>query len=103
MCVARTAPRASAIASWATTSAGKNIDVRGKHVLHLSPERCFWRQWHAEANYVSGDIKKSPVANTVVDVTCIPFPDEHFDYLFCNHILEHVVNDRQGMRECHAC
>ena len=79
----------------------KKIDVRGKHVLHLSPERCFWRQWHAEPNYISGDIKKSPVANSVVDVTCIPFPDEHFDYLFCNHILEHVVEDRQGMRECH--
>ena len=29
-----------------------------------------------------------------------PLPDEHFDYVLCNHILEHVVNDRQGMREC---
>jgi SAM-dependent methyltransferase len=77
-----------------------NIDVRGKCVLHLSPERCFWRQWRNEPNYVGGDVKKSKVANAFVDITSIQFPDEHFDFIFCNHILEHVVEDRQGMREC---
>jgi SAM-dependent methyltransferase len=76
------------------------IDVRGKHVLHLSPERCFWRQWRDAPNYVSGDVKKSRVANTTVDVTNIQFPDNHFDYVFCNHILEHVPDDRRGMHEC---
>jgi SAM-dependent methyltransferase len=78
----------------------KRIDVRGKRVLHLSPERCFWRQWRSGPNYVSGDVKKNKVANTFIDVTRIQFPNEYFDYVFCNHILEHVVEDRQGMREC---
>lgn len=80
--------------------ARNNIDIRGKHVLHFSPERCFWRQWRNEPDYVSGDVKNSRVADSFVDVTRIPFPDEHFDLIFCNHILEHVVEDRQGMREC---
>lgn len=81
--------------------ARNGVDVRGKHVLHLSPERCFWRQWHLAPNYVSGDVKKTRLANTFVDVTHMQFSGAHFDYLFCNHILEHVVEDRQGMRECY--
>jgi predicted SAM-dependent methyltransferase len=80
--------------------ARNQIDVRGGRILHLSPERCFWRQWRRADDYVSGDVKKTRWANTFVDVTRMEFPDDHFDYLFCNHILEHVVEDRQGMREC---
>jgi len=77
-----------------------HIDPRGTRVLHLSPERCFWRTWRRAPNYVGGDVKKSRWANYYVDVTRIEFPDDYFDYVFCNHILEHVVEDRQGMREC---
>ena len=30
----------------------------------------------------------------------IEFADATFDYLICHHVLEHVPDDAQGMREC---
>jgi SAM-dependent methyltransferase len=75
------------------------IDLAGRRVLHFSPERSFYRQWKGNPHYVAGDIKKSKVANTVVDITAIAFPDDHFDVLICHHVLEHVVEDHKGMRE----
>jgi predicted SAM-dependent methyltransferase len=34
-----------------------------------------------------------------IDVTQIPFEAETFDLLVCNHVMEHVTDDRQAMRE----
>ena len=34
-----------------------------------------------------------------MDIQQIPFPDNEFDIIFCNHILEHVEDDRLAMRE----
>lgn len=76
------------------------VDMTGKAILHFSPERPFFRRWKNNPNYVAGDVKISKVANAVVDITKIQFGDGHFDYLICHHILEHVPDDAQGMREC---
>jgi SAM-dependent methyltransferase len=70
-------------------------------VLHFSPERPFFRQWKHLEGYVAADIKRSPVANALVDITAIPFSDAHFDLVICHHVLEHVRDDALGMRECH--
>ena len=29
----------------------------------------------------------------------MPFEDEQFDVIFCNHVLEHIPDDTQAMRE----
>jgi SAM-dependent methyltransferase len=34
-----------------------------------------------------------------VDITDIQFPDDSFDVIICNHVLEHVPDDRRAMRE----
>lgn len=34
-----------------------------------------------------------------MDILKIEFPDNHFDYIMCNHVLEHIVEDAQAMRE----
>ncbi|MFQ6084530.1 MAG: methyltransferase domain-containing protein [Candidatus Aminicenantia bacterium] len=34
-----------------------------------------------------------------MDITDIPFPDNHFDCIICCHVLEHVPDDRKAMRE----
>lgn len=42
---------------------------------------------------------ESPLAKVKMDIQRIPFPDGEFDVIFCNHILEHVDDDRRAMRE----
>jgi len=32
-------------------------------------------------------------------VQALPFPDESFDLILCNHVLEHIPDDRLAMRE----
>ena len=41
-----------------------------------------------------------PDSNAFVDITNVQFPDNHFDAVICHHVLEHVIPDEQGMREC---
>jgi SAM-dependent methyltransferase len=76
------------------------VDAAGKNVLHFSAERPFFRQWRLYPGYVAGDIKPSPVANAVVDITQLTYPTDHFDLIICNHVLEHVPEDAKAMAEC---
>ena len=52
-------------------SEAQRLDPRDKRVLHFSAERPFFHQWKRNPNYVAGDIKKSAVANAVVDITAL--------------------------------
>lgn len=71
-------------------------------VLHIAPERCFIRKFsrHLGANYITADLE-SPLAKVKMDVQEIPFGDDTFDVIFCNHILEHVQDDRRAISELH--
>lgn len=76
------------------------ISLKGKHILHFSPEPNLFRKLQAEPNYISGDIKKNKYARYEVDVTAIPYPDQHFDVIICNHVMEHVPDHHKGFQEC---
>lgn len=69
-------------------------------VLHLAPEQCFYRRFRKMKNlsYVTADLE-SPLADVKLDVQAMPFGDQEFDVVICNHVLEHVTNDRMAMRE----
>jgi len=69
-------------------------------VLHVAPEHCFIERFEALSNldYVTADIE-SPLAKVKMDIHQIPFPDNTFDVIFCNHVLEHVENDLQACAE----
>jgi SAM-dependent methyltransferase len=69
-------------------------------VLHIAPEDCFIRRFeklHGEG-YITADIE-SPLAKVKMDIHSIPFPENTFDVVLCNHVLEHVRDDIQAMRE----
>lgn len=63
-------------------------------VLHVAPEHCFIDRFEALPNldYITADIE-SPLAKVKMDVHSIPFADNTFDVVFCNHVLEHVDDD----------
>ena len=42
---------------------------------------------------------ESPLAKVKMDIHQMPFPDNSFDTVLCNHVLEHVDDDIQAMRE----
>lgn len=69
-------------------------------VLHIAPEYCFIKRFKALDNldYITGDIE-SPLADVKLDIRDIPFDDNTFDTVICNHTLEHVDNDRKAMKE----
>ena len=72
-------------------------------LLHIAPEVCLMRrlrQLYADApsRYVTADLE-SPLAEMHFDVQRIPLPDGSFDVVFCNHLLEHVADDRAALDE----
>lgn len=72
-----------------------------KHkMLHIAPEQCFYKLFRKMPNidYTTADLN-SPIADVKMDLHHTPFKDNTFDVIFCNHVLEHVDDDRQCMRE----
>jgi SAM-dependent methyltransferase len=69
-------------------------------VLHIAPEQCFIHKFKKQANlnYLTGDLE-SPIADIHFDLHSIPLEDNRFDVLFCNHVMEHVNDPLQCMRE----
>jgi ubiquinone/menaquinone biosynthesis C-methylase UbiE len=48
--------------------------------------------------YITGDIE-SPLADVKMDIHQIPFEDNSFDVVFCNHVMEHVDDDLKACAE----
>jgi predicted SAM-dependent methyltransferase len=71
-----------------------------KNVLHIAPEQCFFKLFKKQSNldYITLDIN-SPIADVKADVCNLPFDDEVFDIVFCNHVLEHIEDDKKAMSE----
>jgi predicted SAM-dependent methyltransferase len=70
------------------------------NVLHIAPEQCFHQRFKQQENlnYLTGDLV-SPIADLHFDLHQIPLEDNRFDVIFCNHVLEHVDDANQCMRE----
>lgn len=68
--------------------------------LHVAPEYCYLRKFRKLDNldYITGDLI-SPWAEVKMDVCKMPFYDQIFDVAMCNHVFEHVENDKQAMKE----
>lgn len=69
-------------------------------VLHIAPEQCFIQRFRNMKNleYITTDLY-SPIVDVKADICALPFPDEAFDVVLCNHVLEHIPDDAQAMKE----
>ncbi len=76
------------------------FDGKTKKMLHVAPEPCFESIFKDRLgnNYLTADLL-SPRAMVKMDICDIQYPDGSFDAIYCSHVLEHVVDDKQAMRE----
>ncbi|MDQ3645106.1 MAG: class I SAM-dependent methyltransferase [Actinomycetota bacterium] len=68
-------------------------------VLHIAPEpgleAALGRSGHL--HYVTADLEAPAMLS--LDVTDLPFGPDEWDVVICNHVLEHVPDDRAAMGE----
>ena len=69
-------------------------------VLHMAPEKAFVSRLKKlpHLDYISCDLE-SPLADIKGDICNLPFKDASFDWILCNHVLEHIPNDTKAMHE----
>ena len=69
-------------------------------VLHVAPEQVFYKKFKSFShwNYTTTDLH-SPLADVKADICALPFEDNSYDLILCNHVLEHIPNDLKAMKE----
>ena len=75
--------------------------LTGASVLHFAPEKLLSIRIEAcrPARYVKGDLVPAREGVEKMDVTAIPYAEDSFDWVLCNHVLEHVPDDAKALRE----
>ena len=69
-------------------------------VLHFAPEQAFYKRFGKMKNleYTTTDLN-SPIAMVKADICALPFKDNQYDFIICNHVLEHIPDDTKAMQE----
>ena len=87
---------------WLWLKESSNLFEGYQRLLHIAPEvslmRHFKRHYRDNRNYITADLE-SPLADLHFDVQNIPLEEESVDVIICNHLLEHVEDDRRAMAE----
>ena len=69
-------------------------------VLHFAPEQAFYNRFKKQKNlnYTTTDLE-SPLADVKADICNLPFENDAYDVILCNHVLEHIPDDTKAMQE----
>jgi len=68
--------------------------LKNLRVLQFAPDKSINQKWFKEYHYSS--YKK----NNSLDITAINLPDNSYDLVLSNHVIEHVSDDYAAIREC---
>ena len=73
---------------------------RDLKVLHFAPEQAFYNRFKKQKNlnYTTTDLE-SPLADVKADICNLPFKNDAYDVILCNHVLEHIPDDTKAMQE----
>ena len=85
---------------WLYLNNETNFFSKTLKVLHIAPEQCFYNLFKnlKNINYTTFDLN-SPLADIKGDICNLPFKKNSFDFILCNHVLEHINDDRKAMKE----
>lgn len=74
--------------------------TKERKMLHIAPEQPFLGRFRKMRNLklTTADLF-SPLADVKCDIQNMPFEDNTYDVIFCNHVLEHVEDDKKAMHE----
>jgi SAM-dependent methyltransferase len=92
---------------WKYLNEKTNIFMDNVKLLHFAPEKVFYNFFSISENikYYPCDLfperydylSKRNIYE--VDITNIPFDNDFFDIILCNHVLEHIPDDNKAMSE----
>lgn len=89
---------------WLWITRHTDLLERRPRLLHIAPEVSLMRHlkplYGNSGNYITADLE-SPLADLHFDVQQIPLSDGSVEVIICNHLLEHVEDDRVALRELH--
>lgn len=73
-------------------------------ILHLAPESAVSAKLAAlsQGLYIKGDLYPQP-GHMRINLERLPFLEASFDFILCNHVLEHVGNFDAALSELHRC
>lgn len=85
---------------WLYLTKETNFFTAPLKVLHFAPEQAFYKRFRnlTHLDYTTTDLN-SPLADVKADICNLPFEDNTYDVILCNHVLEHIPNDTQAMKE----
>ena len=85
---------------WLFIKEKTNLFTAELKFLHIAPEYCFIKIFKGMKNldYITADLI-SPWADVKMDVHDIPFDENSFNVVICNHVLEHVDDANKVMKE----
>lgn len=72
-------------------------------ILHFAPEPVFYDllRNQTDIKYYTTDFFLADVDYRGEDIQNLSFEDGSFDIVLCNHVLEHVADDKKAIREIH--
>lgn len=85
---------------WLYLQRETNFFKTSAKLLHMAPEKAFMKRLKKLKHlaYTTCDLE-SPLADVKTDICDLPFDNASFDWILCNHVLEHIPNDTKAMQE----
>ncbi len=82
-----------------------DIYTRLTRVLHFAPEPMIREKLRAEhcGEYITADIDAEKKVDRIEDITNISFSNDTFDFIICNHVMEHIKAEAKAFSELKRC